>query len=72
MPGTTKYHLTPIGLRRCRHGIGGISGKTRACPYGGPVTSSKERMGMSANERVPVVRPPSAEEVPPKPAQHDL
>lgn len=51
MAGKTRYHMTPAGLMRCRHGQGGVSGKSRACPYGGPVTSSSERMSVPLSER---------------------
>lgn len=54
MAGSTKYHMTPAGLMRCRHGHGGVSGRARACPYGGPVMSSGERMSMPLAERPPV------------------
>lgn len=57
MTGSTKYHSAPDGLRRCRHGQGGVSGRSRACPYGGPVTSSSDRMGVPPAERLPVAKP---------------
>lgn len=68
MAGNTEFHMTPQGLMRCRHGRGGASGKPRACPYGGPVTNSSDRMALPQDQRSPIIRAqakPTAMALPP-------